>query len=62
MKQAQNIIINFGLNSARLEKKREGVLNTLKQTILALENEPEALEYFLQEEAVMFPTAYIAIL
>ena len=54
---AENIIIDFGLGCARLEKKREGVLSTLKQTILALENEPEALEYFLQEEAVMFPTA-----
>ncbi|MEA1954262.1 MAG: AAA family ATPase [Campylobacterota bacterium] len=49
---------SFGLDCARLEKKREGILSTLKQTILALENEPEALEYFLQEEAMMFPAAY----
>jgi len=59
---AQNIIIDFGLNCPRLEKKREGVLTSLSQTILALESEPEALEYFLQEEAVMFPTAYIQII
>jgi len=59
---AQNIIIDFGLNCARLEKKRKGVLSSLKQTILALEDEPEALEYFLQEEAVMFPTAYKQII
>jgi len=59
---AKNIIIDFGLNCTRLEKKREGVLSTLQQTILALENEPEALEYFLQEEAVMFPTAYKQII
>ncbi len=59
---AQNIINDFGLDCPRLEKKREGILTSLKQTILALENEPEALDYFLQEEAVMFPTAYKQII
>jgi len=59
---AQNIIIDFGLNCANLEKKREGILTTLMQTILALKNEPEALDYFLQEKAVMFPTAYKQII
>lgn len=59
---AQNIIADFGLGCARLEKKREGILTSLMHAILALENEPEALDYFLQEEAVMFPTAYKQII
>lgn len=55
---AEKIIKDFGLDCPRLESKRQGILASLNQTILALENEPEALEYFLQEEATIFPTAY----
>ena len=60
--EAQKVIEDFGLDSPRLEKKREGILTRLKQTILALESEPEALKYFLQEDAEMFPTAYKQII
>jgi len=54
---AKKIVSDFGLDSPRLEKKREGILTTLKQTILALTEEPEALEYFLQEKVDIFTTA-----
>jgi len=60
--EANKIIEDFGLDSPRLEKKREAILTRLKQTILALDSEPEALAYFLQEKAEMFPTAYKQII
>ena len=54
---AKNIIKDFGLDCARLEQKRKGVLSSLRQVILTLESEPEALNYFLEEELNIFPTA-----
>jgi uncharacterized protein (TIGR02646 family) len=59
---AQNIIEDFGLDCPSLETKRKGVLSTLQHTLFALLDEPEALAYFLQEEADMFPTAYQQII
>jgi len=60
--EANKIIEDFGLNSPSLEKKREGILTALQKNLMALVEFPEALEYFLQEEAEMFPTAYKQII
>jgi uncharacterized protein (TIGR02646 family) len=56
---AEKIIKDFGLDCPRLERKRKGILTALKYTILALENEPVALQNFLQNNTSQtFPTAY----
>jgi len=59
---ANKIIKDFGLDCPRLEVKRKGILSTLQHTILSIADEPEALEYFLQEESEIFPTAYKQII
>jgi uncharacterized protein (TIGR02646 family) len=60
---AENIIKDFGLDCPRLEKKREGILESYQKVLLDLASEqPEALEYFLQAKESPFPTAYKQIL
>lgn len=60
---AENIIIDFGLDCPNLEAKRKGVLKTLESNISFLIEFPDALEAYLKsEEAVMFPTAYKQII
>jgi hypothetical protein len=55
---AQKIITDFGLDCPRLEEKRHGVLSSLEKNILAIIDVPEALEYFLQDNSTIFPTAH----
>ena len=55
---AKNIIKDFGLDCPRLKEKREGILSSYKSNILAVAEFPDALEYFLEDEAKIFPTAH----
>ncbi|MDA3909043.1 MAG: TIGR02646 family protein [Sulfurimonas sp.] len=60
---AENIIKDFGLDCPRLEKKRNGILESYQKVLLDLATEqPDALEYFLQAEESPFPTAHKQIL
>lgn len=60
---AENIIIDFGLDCPNLEAKRKGIFNTLELNIDALIEFPDALEVYLKsEEAIMFPTGYKQII
>lgn len=56
---AQEIIKDFGLDCPNLESKRRNIFSTLQATILALMEEPEALEAYLESDyPMMFPTGY----
>ena len=55
---AEKIIKDFGLDCPRLKEKREGILSAYQLNILAVAEFPEALEYFLQDEVKIFPTAH----
>ena len=55
---AEKIIKDFGLDCPRLKEKREGILSAYQVNILAVAEFPEALEYFLQDEVKIFPTAH----
>ena len=55
---AEKIIKDFGLDCPRLKEKREGILSAYKSNILAVAEFPDALEYFLEDEAKIFPTAH----
>ena len=56
--EAEKIIKDFGLDCPRLKEKREGILSAYQVNILAVAEFPEALEYFLQDEVKIFPTAH----
>jgi uncharacterized protein (TIGR02646 family) len=55
---AEKIIKDFGLDCPRLEEKRKGILSAYETNILAVAEFPDALEYFLEDEAKIFPTAH----
>lgn len=55
---AEKIIKDFGLDCPRLEEKRKGILSAYETNILAVAEFPDALEYFLEDEAIIFPTAH----
>ena len=55
---AEKTIKDFGLDCPRLEEKRKGILSAYETNILAVAEFPDALEYFLEDEAKIFPTAH----
>ncbi len=55
---AEKIIKDFGLDCPRLEEKRKGILSAYETNILVMAEFPDALEYFLEEESKIFPTAH----
>ena len=55
---AEKIIEDFGLDCPRLKEKREGILSAYKLNILAVAEFPDALDYFLEDEVKIFPTAH----
>lgn len=55
--RAQKVITDFGLDSTRLERKRAEILKSWLEHILVVVDQPEALEYFLQDINTPFPTA-----
>ncbi len=55
---AEKTIKDFGLDCPRLEEKRKGILSAYETNILVMAEFPDALEYFLEEESKIFPTAH----
>ncbi len=55
---AQSIIEDFGLDCPRLEEKRRTILSTYQNVLLSIVDDPEVIEYYLQETIEIFPTAH----
>ncbi len=60
--EAEKIIEDFGLNCPSLEKRRQGILSAFQTQLSYVENNPDALEYFIKNIPQPFPTAHKQII